>query len=400
MKSVSFLLGSGFSVPDGIKSVGDINEFIAKLNVNDFCIWSDMTFVLLQEDKRGLKSYHLNDHIFFVEFIEWYIEKIDSDFNYEKFYDFFTGFNRKDLNKTEINTFFEEFKCKVVEPLTSIDRVYSFVSRFGDYFNQLISLLLDSIKYYEDTGLGNYANYTCFLNYLEHVLNKDQIINIHTLNHDLLFEHLASKYYELSKFFTDGFSEFGSPYFGELKTNEVIYKKYKVRLKQFENSFNNSLRLFKLHGSVDTFIADISAHNYDPTRIKRDWKIGEIVKEQLDSKKYSYLHQSSYPDILSGSLSKIDRYEEPYYENLRGHFINNLEQSTLLIIIGYGFGDIEINRIIDDHCSKFNIPVVVINPKTIQSSFVTKLNPQCIYKSVSELTLQEWLMIYNPDSTV
>jgi len=38
MKEISILLGSGFSAPDGIKTVGEINKYILSLKLEDIYI--------------------------------------------------------------------------------------------------------------------------------------------------------------------------------------------------------------------------------------------------------------------------------------------------------------------------------------------------------------------------
>jgi|GEM_PF-1636004 len=45
MKSISLIIGSGFSVPDGMRTVGQINDLLINLKENDIYIQSDMTFI-------------------------------------------------------------------------------------------------------------------------------------------------------------------------------------------------------------------------------------------------------------------------------------------------------------------------------------------------------------------
>lgn len=75
MKHISLIIGSGFSVPDGMKTVGQINATLASLEDKDICIHSDMTLTLLNGQEKPDFSVHWGDERFFVEFIQWYISK-------------------------------------------------------------------------------------------------------------------------------------------------------------------------------------------------------------------------------------------------------------------------------------------------------------------------------------
>ena len=52
MKSISLIIGSGFSVPDGMRTVGQINDLLINLKENDIYIQSDMTFIWLNGQEK------------------------------------------------------------------------------------------------------------------------------------------------------------------------------------------------------------------------------------------------------------------------------------------------------------------------------------------------------------
>ena len=58
MKHISLIIGSGFSVPDGMKTVGQINATLAGLEDKDICIHSDMTLTLLNGQEKPDFSVH------------------------------------------------------------------------------------------------------------------------------------------------------------------------------------------------------------------------------------------------------------------------------------------------------------------------------------------------------
>jgi hypothetical protein len=396
MKSISLIIGSGFSVPDGMKTVGQINELLINLKENDIYIHSDMTFILLNGQEKPSFTIHWGDEKFFIQFIQWYIGQSQDEFNYEIFYDYVTSFKRFGNHKNEIEPFFDEFKRDVLKSNSPIDGINSYVSRFSAYFNQLISNLLQSQKYYEDVGLGNYPPYDGFSAFLKEMVNGGFIINNHSLNHDLLFEHIASKHSDLFQHFTDGYTDMGSPYYGNVHLRQSISKKYKVRLKYFTNSFDKPIRLYKLHGSVDTYIANLAIPNLDLTRVKKDWGVGEIQKEVQNDKGqlvYTELFQNTYPDILSGASSKALWYQQPYYQELQEHFIKNLSESELLVVIGYGFGDDGINHIIETKYLTQGKKMIIIDIKKPSSRLIDDYRTEVYEKSLSDMSMENWIEI-------
>lgn len=398
-KTISILLGSGFSVPDGMKTVKEINDFIVNLDETSFTINPDMTLKIGKYPKsQYMSSIHLRDKWFFLAFIRWYIDTINSNFHYEDFFDFFTQYRIDGTNSNLIEPFFEKYKYNVLKSNDKIDGVKSYMSRFSDYFNQLLANLLQSSKYYEDVELGNYPPFDDFTFFLSQLIKSGITINTHSLNHDLLFEHIASKQYQLSKYFTDGYTDIDSDYYGNVNLQQSISKTYKVRLKYFTNEFTKPLRLFKLHGSVDTYIANLEVNNFDETRVKKDWGVNAIQKEittDYGQKVYTDTYQSTHPDILSGTISKIRHYKMSYYKELQKHFSSNLNESHLLIVIGYGFQDDEINRVIQKDFLRHWKKMVVIDIKTPSSSLVSDYNVTLIQKSIAEINPGEWKLIAN-----
>jgi hypothetical protein len=396
-KNISIILGSGFSVPDGMKTVQEINDFIVNLDETNFTINHEMILTIGNYPKSNyVSSIHSGDKLFFLAFIKWYIDKINSNFHYEDFFDFFSQYRIDGTNTNLIEPFFNDFKCTVLKSQDKIDGVRSYISRFSEYFNQLLANLLQSNKYYEDVELGNYPPYDDFTFFLSKLIQSGKIINVHSLNHDLLFEHIASKQHQLSNYFTDGYTDVNSDYYGNVNLKQSISKTYKVRLKYFTNEFTKPLRLFKLHGSVDTYIANLEVNNFDPTRVKKDWGVNTIQKEiitEYGQKAYTETYQSTHPDFLSGTVSKIRHYTMSYYKELHEHFSSNLNESLILIVIGYGFHDDEINRVIQEDFLRHRKKMVVIDIKTPSSRLVSDYNVSVIQKSISEIKIKEWQSI-------
>lgn len=226
MKEISFLIGSGFSVPDGLMSVTMLNETIKNLTVDKIYIHTDLTFHLVDTSDKPSLLLREKDEAFFIEFIQWYIQKNSGIFNYEVFYDFVSSYQRFNKHKEEVDAFFYVFKHVNLPGNSLIDNPRNYISRFTDYFKSLISDLLHSNIYYENVSHGNYPPYEDFAQFLSTLVQQGYLIHIHSLNHDLLFEHIASKHADLWQYFTDGYSDKGSNYYGRVHLHNTIVKTY------------------------------------------------------------------------------------------------------------------------------------------------------------------------------
>jgi hypothetical protein len=391
METVSFLIGSGFSKADGMPLASEINDSLINLTVDDIYIHSDMTLIRLKGEERPNKMIPPRDEHIVIDFIRFYCEKILNDsteFDYEKVFDFIEAYNRFNNHEDEIHEFCEEFRSKHNTSYDDSNLIY----RFSLYFPKLISTYLQNPRYYESISLGNYPRYDAFASYLNQLVNSGVKLNVHTLNHDLLFEHIASKHILLWQHFSDGFDELGSPYYGEVSTEDRIRKTYKVRLRQFTDNFNKNLCIYKLHGSIDTYRADISSR--DETRIKKDWGVGNIYKEVYNDnlKKFEYklTLQQIYPDFLSGTTSKITQYDYPFFKELIQHFEKNLEASNKLIVIGYGFKDEGINNILIRKYLSKGRPMTVIDKKIPDFSIINDFKTKKIEKPFIDVTFDEF----------
>jgi len=91
-----------------------------------------------------------------------------------------------------------------------------------------------------------FDGYKGFLTYLSE-LSKEFIVNIHTLNHDLLFESFNNTGF-INGNISDGFDEYVSDYYSKLFANN---RTYHCRLERYKGRYSSPIRLYKLHGSLD-----------------------------------------------------------------------------------------------------------------------------------------------------
>lgn len=393
----SFVLGSGFSVPKRLPKVGDINAMFTGIRITDFCINLDSTISFNEKGHEADDNFRRIERLFFVEFIADYCQNVISgtkDFQYEQFYDYFYSCYRGEANQN-IEKFCKSFRIKynLTNTLSSDSNL---LMNFNNHFVQILSEKLGRKEFYENncSNLGS-GPYHEFLNFLKYLIGQGHTVNIHTLNHDILFEHLIRSA-NMSSDFSDGFSDLGSPYYGDYSTKvDGIHMLYKVRVKCFQNKYEKPLRLFKLHGSIDTYYFNLASPSIDKTRIKSEYGVfdfyKEIQNENTKDMEYVQGYSNQYPDFLSGTTEKLRSYGNEYYSILFKHFENNLTQSEKLIIIGYGGWDEGINKILQDNFMQKEIAIPVIDPFPLNSPFYSSTNFIHVNKSISDVSTSEYI---------
>ncbi len=387
MSQISLLLGAGFSVNRGYPTAVELNTKITELKPTDFTISTSGAFAWLhgKPDPFKKSTSYYGSKLFVLEYIAFYCRQ--NTFDYEQFYDDLQAKLKGESVEEEFGYF-----CNAFKEIHNIQRdIGDILFEANKIFNQIISALIkdrDGNKYYDTVSHGhpNWRNYSGFTRCLE-AWSASDIIHVHTLNHDLFFETLKSSDI-LKGELDDGFTELGSPFYGELDGS-------KVRLRYFTNSFQSKFRLYKLHGSLDQYPFHSQNGAVEYIKIRYGVSLEDLYKEVLNDKdelSYDNDFTNYHSDFLSGTTSKILRYREPaYYEPIFQHFEQNLRDSTVLIIIGYGCGDSEINDLIDKHFPK-NREVYIVDPFPGDKSqnLRIKLNATLITKDPDNLSIEDF----------
>jgi hypothetical protein len=414
-KHISFLLGSGFSAPENIPTMRAINERLRQINMDEIYLGSDQRAFFYRTDWRdpnGWMPSSFIDRLFFQEFTKFYSKKVLEgtleSYNYEELYDYFSEFLRFQKHEEEIKEFCDYFRNTSIKDKIWVSDDHNLIWRYSKIFNQLIADLLTVPRYYEDISYGNYPTYDPFVSFIKELL-KTRIVDVHTLNHDLFFDMLGRKHVDLWQYYCDGFTEYGSPYFGEVSFDHkselwTVHKSYKVRLRYYNGDYDNNLRLYKLHGSIDNYVllqpttpgGTIYSRD-NPIRVKRDFAVGDFLMERLDENLRKYIYErpfvENYPDFLTGTTEKIRLYNEPFYDNLFSNFKNNLLNSTTLFIIGYGFQDKAINEYLENNFFIYNKPAIVIDIRKPISILFEKYSDQMTFinKGAIGVTFKEYM---------
>jgi len=357
---ISFLLGAGFSVPDGYPTRKEINERLKKINHDEILIHTNGFAKFLEDDFDPNASWmHIEERFFVEEFLKFYNVGIlkSEEFDYERFFDFYNELLRETTSSYEFESFYDDF-CKKFE--YRLDKMYT-LNNFNRYYMQLLGgMFRKNLKIVH--LCKPYTKYRSFLELIEYLGGKYEVINIHTLNHDLLMKSLAISDAIMGEI-SDGFDELDSPYYGKNFDNVT------VRLRKFTNIYDKKFRLYKLHGSIDQYI--FRSGEYISIKVPSGVNTSDFYKEEIDGKgkKYRTSVGSFAPDFLSGTTVKALNYKLGYYYlPILEDFKNNLVNSKFLISIGYGLGDKKINELIKERfLSNKTNKFLIINPLKVRS---------------------------------
>ena len=388
-QSIAILLGAGFSAPKGYPVGNDMNKNL--LNFDDSTLnfapcgslasSTDGTKPLFQMD--GALNNHQKYFIFSKRLIKEYTEAHSGMFDYEQFYDFIKTEEAKQ----------ERYQRLCDDLLDDCESYEYYLSNISHIYNQMVAHLLKDKtgkSWYDDEPfkINCYDGYNGFLTYLSE-LSRKFIVNVHTLNHDLLFESFNNTGF-INGNISDGFDEYGSEYYGIL---EHEHRNYNCRLERYTGRYNTSIRLYKLHGSIDYvpfYRRDKNGFMKPEKYVKIKWGIGSgnIIKGRKSKYGYDASPFEYHADFLTGTTLKIKMYDEALlFKKLFKKFRNNLSKANSLIIIGYGCKDKGINEMIKDNFDYKNKPSFIIDKYAGASveTFAQKINAKIIKESIDRI---------------
>ncbi len=349
--NISFLTGSGFSIPYGLPSVSVVNQKYFQFEPDQIYIAGNQRAYLQgsEIDRNGLFKYEEN--LFLSEFMKFYCNNFaNGNFDYEDFFDFFMLYKTNDENKEKIELFCHEFESKNdLQKLGASQRI----SDFERTYSQLIASSLRKVEFEDDNEPYDYRGYSEFMHFIKD-LTKSRIVNFNTLNHDLLMDWLGKQYF--GNDLSDGFKLEGSPVYGSLSKSfnigqgkRDINKNYFVKIPYYSDVFDGKINLYKLHGSINNYYVYYNrGANYEI--FKNIYGVGDFYVEKINQNgtyEMEYALEMVAPNFISGKQNKPLFYENSlYFKKLITHFKNNLDACDKLVVIGYGFKDEGINEII------------------------------------------------------
>jgi len=321
---ISFLFGSGISIPAGIANVQIITDSIlcgrdCRDGIEYFEGRAENCLKKINKDQS--LSPEEKEHIQNItEFLS--IINVETNRFLKK-----NGFNRKanyeDLYYLTMQ-FDHIFNPEALNPaillfLEFIEEKTKYLWNNINYQNSLQCFSQRVAKYISDVAvsfMNEDAKNTDYLRFLTDVANDNEFsqLNIFTLNNDLVLE----------KFFEKSGLEFND--FMEKHENHLFKKHLNI------SKLTIKINILKLHGSVNMF----DNNNYYPNQP---------------------------PLILMGTLNKIVDYSNDNWLEIQWKFKQMLEESDCLVISGYGFGDDVINnRIASWAIRNRNRKIIIIHP--------------------------------------
>lgn len=385
-KSISILLGAGFSAPMGYPVGNKLNKSLLNFDdsKNDFA--SSGELATSKDDTKptfqmgGVVNNHQKYFIFCKRLIKEYTEAHNDRFDYEQFYDFIKSEEAKQ----------ERYQRLCDDLLEKHENYEHYLFNILHIYNQMVAHLIkdrNGKSWYDDEPfkMNYFDGYNGFLTYLSE-LSRESIVNVHTLNHDLLFESFNKTGF-INGNISDGFDEYGSEYYGRLTDNN---KTYHCHLERYKGRYNTPIRLYKLHGSLDyvPFYRQkenniMFPENY--VKIKEGIGASDIMKSRKSKTGYDISPFEYHADFLTGTTSKIKRYKEPLlFKKLFKKFRKNLQDAEKLIIIGYGCKDEGINEMIKENFDYKHKKTFIIDAYADENSQVYKFKNEIHAKLLTD----------------
>jgi hypothetical protein len=359
MNSLTIILGAGFSAIADLPTGRDINnKFLGEIKNNLYCntigsfSWRSKNNINLYEDqikqKAIISSYILNT------FLEEYLKLNKSSFNYEKFYQFYFDSIKMnnsylDICKKAKEIFFSEFK-----EIDEKSSFFPFLSLFDNPLKRdLISMfnnLIGDLLHFDKEKINN--KYYNFITYI----SQFDIVNIFTLNHDLLLEFLLYNVYNIS--FSDGFSQ----------DNSVLRNGKRI-LRVFNNNFDSKINIYKIHGSIDNYVFNyfdedglVSYPREEYIYYKAENVQDILFPERFDpisKKTIQSRNPYSSPAFITG-VNKVDIINKDYmYSKINKHLEDKIKFCSNVLVFGYSFQDKHINEKIQNLSCNSNLKTII-----------------------------------------
>lgn len=355
---ISLLLGSGFSVVGGFPTANSLNnklEYFDSYYPNSFFAPNGRLGYFNSQRIKGSDYSNPFQRCYTLcrKLIAKYKEN-KNIFDYEEFYDFIRGNKGDEIYSME----YEQLSTDLVNHYQE-EKYSDLVNLLPIIFEQMVSCIINHPpQKCHDIEMG----YDGFIQWISR-LSEDYIIDIHTLNHDLLFESFRVVPCLKNKI-SDGYCEINSPFYGVSMNNPQEY----IRLERYTGEYLTPIRLYKLHGSFNYYpyyghVERNLIYNYE-NHVKLNAKVcpDRIIKKESGSEtKYEEYPFNYHAEFMTGKTWKQDKYKSRFYNNLFELFKGNLRLAHKLIIIGYGCKDPGINEIIRNYFDWRNKQVYIID---------------------------------------
>lgn len=345
---VTFLFGSGVSMPAGMPSVTQITKKV--LSGNGIMRHTDGNYYFGPPlyAHAGFPDEYIPRIVTLlkrlsVEIEQYYISDPERVVNYEDLFYVAAQIYDSEMGEYD-NPIVQAFIDKIlpdIEPL--------FVKQRNEIRRKwkLHEIATETIHYIHDIVWHSLNRQPVHLDYLLFVKDACQAteissVDLFTLNHDTVIEQFLDR---CNVKYTEGF---GHP------INDVRY----WSPEKFEDH-SYKVRLFKLHGSVNWFLfrSNTATGRNEPVGIP----LGGDFWHTRNPSGELQLPVDGRPVLLAGTFNKMLQYSTGIYADLYCQMYRALKETEILIPCGYGFGDKGINtRLIEWlYSSQQNVLVVI-----------------------------------------
>ena len=351
--TISFLLGAGFSKNAGLPDVKEISDRFLQSPLDDYILhfvsgeWKWKEFASPVDKNNGNNPDKVYVGMLLENLISHYLrQKNTEEVNYEKFFQFLIDLMRGEKENYDSIVLEAQKQCEARFKWSQKDFLTIADETVLSCFFHLIDDLLYVRKNFEQLE----ESYKPYMHLIRE--NKNEI-NIFTLNHDLLLEGMFNRY---NLPYSDGFSKNGG----------ILFDDNLNPISCFDGSFNQRIKLLKLHGSIDIYqylyVKDENKHkDYDyfktlNFRIKQTAndinELGEIVQN---------FTPFITPQIITGDDKLKIIQQDKMYSVLYSRFNKELPGTDLLIIVGFSFNDKHIIDVLESNMDSIG-RIVHINP--------------------------------------
>ena len=180
MNNISFLLGSGFSIPAGLPYVNKLNERMGRIEEEEILIHGSQRAIFLNGAKDPNRWSGKYERLFLQDFLIFYNSEVlvdSEEFHYEKFYDFYSGYRRNQENKELIHKFYNAFNEKYFEDGGNGSRdCHNRIADFARTYSQLLAAQLHKLEYFEDINYTEVFLIQLFITTRMNILGLNQTI--------------------------------------------------------------------------------------------------------------------------------------------------------------------------------------------------------------------------------
>ena len=183
--------------------------------------------------------------------------------------------------------------------------------------------------------------------------------HLFTLNYDTLFEQALE---ELGIQYFDGFSGKTTARFDPAVYGLDIYYPGDVSEGRVRR-FDKFLQYYKLHGSLHWFVDDGGTYRaqHKDLSFAKEYRDSDLATKAAKLQSDEYAHIGSF-GILPTSQKFMQTLDMPYSHLFRLFHARLNQPQTFLLVLGYGFGDDHVTRIIETALMNPSLVMLVVEP--------------------------------------